>query len=595
MAEVEPEVMPIRIQCGGCKKVLAVKDHLAGKRVACPVCKTSVQVPGSSGAPLPVRPKGPSAEELENLAAESLGGDAAKPDAAPPTEAPAANGQGATKPPILFSCNYCEAELKVEFEQAGKQMPCPECSRVVKVPLPKEEKPKDWRTVQKAGPSMAASSQPEKLDNAWGTEGTKKVSQAALVEAGVVAKPAARKAPLADRVATWIKRAVVGAIVAAIAVWLIGVKGARNETNEADNFEKVFRKNEWHVKWPPLRQAEFHRAMGRRRLQLPKGGEPGLESWTMARMKALEPGDAKNEAKDKIDRDLFLIRLAVEQVRLGGEDLAIRSKERFDWGNEVFVELKRTLAKIESPEARVIAIRELTAALAEHKKIDLAVGLAGLNDAKTQHVALLLADGKADEAAAILPAPEPNRAGLELPSRIAYAEGLVRQSKPAEAIALADAKGAPLHRFEALAAVASLLALDPQANEAFIRALDAAQSILDKEIPKDQAIPPWVHLQYIRLVAKAKPEETAKALLGRLKEKAFARRAEFEIALAALDKAPPMEVATARIEAVEPEYRPWAWLTLAHAYHRDRKSFAGPPDDDDHQACRFLCEVAKAP
>ena len=583
--------MAIRIQCSGCKKTLAVKDTLAGKRVACPVCKTSVQVPGSA-APLPVRPKGPTADELENMAAESLGGGGAQPEA--PVEAAATNGQASTKPPIVFNCTYCEAELKADYEQAGKQMPCPECSRVVKIPMPKEEKPKDWRTVQKAGPSMAASNQPEKLDNAWGTEGTKKVSQAALVEAGVVAKPVVRKAPLADRVASWIKRGVVAGIVLGVAVWLYSIKGARNDTVEAGKFEKQFQ-SEWSKKWPPLQQAEFHLAMGRRKLLLPKGGEPALESWTLARMKALEA--------DKIDRDLFLGRLAVEQVRLGGEDLAIRSKERFDWVNEVFRELQRTLSQISSPEARVIAIRDLAAALAEHKKTELLTGLvSGLIDekdarelVKTQQVALLLGDGKAEEAAAILPAPDPARGQVELPSRIAYAEGLARQAKATEAISLADSKGVAAHRFEALAAVAALLAQNPQANDALLQCLAAAQAILDKELAKDQTLSPWVHLQYIRLVAKAKGEEAAKPLLGRLKEKAFVRRAELELALAMFDKAPPMEAATARIELLEPEYRALAWLALAQAHQRERKSFAGPPDDDDHQACRFLCAVARTP
>ena len=40
--------MPIRVKCEQCQKTLSVKDHLAGKKIKCPVCQTVVTVPAAA-------------------------------------------------------------------------------------------------------------------------------------------------------------------------------------------------------------------------------------------------------------------------------------------------------------------------------------------------------------------------------------------------------------------------------------------------------------------------------------------------------------------------------------------------------------------
>jgi uncharacterized protein YbaR (Trm112 family) len=57
--------MPIRFPCPHCKRGLSVKDHLAGKRAACPACKQPLTIPAASAAP--------AAEDVEALAAAALG------------------------------------------------------------------------------------------------------------------------------------------------------------------------------------------------------------------------------------------------------------------------------------------------------------------------------------------------------------------------------------------------------------------------------------------------------------------------------------------------------------------------------------------
>ena len=81
----------------------------------------------------------------------------------------------------------------VVLTEAGKRMQCPnpECRSIVKVPNPKEEKPKDWRELAKKGPAAAILNQPEKIDEAaWGTQTDKtRAHKEGLIEAGAIAAP----------------------------------------------------------------------------------------------------------------------------------------------------------------------------------------------------------------------------------------------------------------------------------------------------------------------------------------------------------------------------------------------------------------------
>jgi hypothetical protein len=47
---VEVTPMPVRVLCPGCRKKLAIPDHLAGKTLRCPSCQTPFRVPSGDGA-----------------------------------------------------------------------------------------------------------------------------------------------------------------------------------------------------------------------------------------------------------------------------------------------------------------------------------------------------------------------------------------------------------------------------------------------------------------------------------------------------------------------------------------------------------------
>src|SRR4051794_24073801 len=120
--------MAIKFNCPHCKKTLSVKDEsLAGKKAACTGCKKIVVIPKpttTSAAPN---------EDMEALAASAL---------AEPKPDPATVQESET---IEFECPQCNETIKMGREFIGKNAPCPECRRIIRVPMPKTKDPADWR------------------------------------------------------------------------------------------------------------------------------------------------------------------------------------------------------------------------------------------------------------------------------------------------------------------------------------------------------------------------------------------------------------------------------------------------------------------
>src|SRR5438876_11058813 len=133
--------MPIRFKCPHCQKGLVVKEQMAGKKAACPACKKVLSVPALRSRPA----------DLEEFAAAALS------DAGPATPKTTPAAEAADGAPIETVCPYCDTRVTFAAEMGGKQAPCPngECRRIIKVPLPHGERPRDWREV-KAGPAARA-------------------------------------------------------------------------------------------------------------------------------------------------------------------------------------------------------------------------------------------------------------------------------------------------------------------------------------------------------------------------------------------------------------------------------------------------------
>lgn len=571
--------MPIRIQCPGCQKTLKVADNLAGKRVLCPACKVPVQLPaaataGASGAgPMPVSrppaktgsvPKAAPAvppPDLEDLAAASLGlGAEEKKEEGDG----AGNGQAVAGKPITFNCFFCDAEVTVEAAEAGKRIPCPECSKIIEVPKPKADKPKDWRDTKKAGPSGAKDNLlPEKPDDAWGTETKKNVSQKALEEAGVAPPPKVETVPVFDRVVFWIKAGVVVAVCFFLSYGIYRAGADKRNEQRLESAEADFVKRGYDKKWGAVIQAEFYQGLAEQALRQGKA-EKARERFLQARQKALEAKDPK----DRIDAEFFLIRLAVAEVGLGGDADQVNNKQRFDWNQQEFYLLvQSTLGLVDDPLAKLEALAEVGAELGRREKAPLAVNLFN---------SLRPPEGK-------------KNINMDPALRAAAAQQRADAGKWTDVVAeqkkgnLADAPA----RFAALMTVATGLALDPAdgtKSETAREARAMAAKLLEKEA-KDKA-PPWAQLELIRLTAREDPE-AAKAFV-RFKDKAFEQRAKFDLIVVPLETKPPGD-ASAALDELQGDAKMLAWLGYARASMRKLGHLPTPPDDD----LRFLVSIAQ--
>jgi hypothetical protein len=231
---------------------------------------------------------------------------------------------------------------------AGKMAPCPECRRIVRVPMPTKKQPTDWRKVA-TGPSLARQDTAPVPDGAWGTATTvSTVSAEALQEAE--ASVGARE-PLTR--GQKIKRAVV-----AVGVLLVGVgayfaiKSSITGNDERKALEAAMKD----LPKDPLAAAEIHRGIAE--FCVRAGGEEdirtGREHLQVARGKL--SGHESSSERDAVLADLAIIQadyvldpaqIEKAQIRQDAE----RAQER------AFKDLESTLALIAAPEAKAGALR----------------------------------------------------------------------------------------------------------------------------------------------------------------------------------------------------------------------------------------------
>jgi hypothetical protein len=512
--------MTIRFKCPHCKKTLGVRDHLAGKRAACPVCKKPLTIPAPTAAPA----------DVEALAAAAFG-EGAQAAAAPAKEAK----------PIEFTCPFCDAEVRVSAELGGKQTPCPECKRILKVPKPVEDKPKDWRTVDpRQGPSFARRDEPPPPEGAWAPATSRRVSQQALAEAGAVPEVAAE--PVG--VGTWVRRGVyaAGAVGVLVGVFL-WVRSANRESTLQEGMTKALAFIEPNSKLGPEATSAIHRAAGEFYVRKPDLKE-ALKHFSKARA---ETAALAADGPAAVERDALLWDLALAQVELGGNAKEADAGTRLSW-EDAGKELRRTLDVIGAPEAQASALRAVTGRLVAQGKEAEAVALglarqlggagdkAGESEADAELVVLLLARAaRGDEpsrtaAAEIRPRPTGDEV-TDLTARVAYAEAAAREGKVGEAIALADKKGPPLHRLRALLAVAAVAVADKDGadREQARPAADKALALAEAELKKGTKVPVWDLIQLGRMAARAGLAERVLLVLQRLPDKAAKGRVELEL------------------------------------------------------------------
>lgn len=585
--------MSIFFRCPGCQKAFRVADEKAGLRTNCTRCRKLMTVPRESE----INESDPNA--IEAMAGATLSGEFKASDLMPGVTA---NGSAEAKPltMITLECPYCFEAVEFPPDVGGKQAPCPQCRRIVKVPAPKDDRPRDWREVD-SRPSLARRDDTPAPEGAWGnTAGTAGVvSRDALLEAEVIVDRKTLAAPKRKRL--YLTIAGLSVVLAGLG-WLIWSRQARDDYRvdlviDAVNATDAGSATPLPAGW----SSAVHAAAGQFYLN---EGRPDLKS--AIKHLALARAEA-DRAETPLDRAILLARVAIAQAGLAGDDEAVQEKRAIPWDEakkelrqtiQNFKDLPRELAwgAIESltrelgakgpakqpplvaqvapeafpseadrAEALAVVAMVLTAkgdAAGDTVAADADRAQSAAPEAKVspRFVAKLVAQRKAAAAQQFIAAPGEGEPSL--PARLAYVEGWSRTGDAADlerARKLAAAPGPVEHRAEAFALLAGACADTKDAGDA----LAGAVEFLAEQGAK-YALPPWTLVRTAR----------ACRLAGRIDliDKLSSVRsspARPWVALEAIeghaDRGDPVDIAAAEDCGDKSAAQAWAWVAVARA------------------------------
>jgi DNA-directed RNA polymerase subunit RPC12/RpoP len=218
--------------CSSCSKTFKAPDSLAGKRVACPSCKTIGVVPAAAPDALQsaVQRAAQAAAKQPQPPAKPVAADSAIEDLLAEERIQREAARATT---IQFECAFCAEPIEVAAELAGKRQPCPSCSRIVQVPVPKVADPADWRAKNRM--ASAIKLEVEKgPEGAWDGSASKGVSREALEEANALPVRPVKKVPLATRLKTYGLVALLLLVGGLIALQFMGKRAARLEVQAVE-------------------------------------------------------------------------------------------------------------------------------------------------------------------------------------------------------------------------------------------------------------------------------------------------------------------------------------------------------------------------
>lgn len=362
--------MPIKFKCPNpdCRKTLSVKDELAGKKAACPSCKWKLTIPVPPPVSTPAPPA--SAKDAEVLAAHFL---ADEPQAAPVEESRT----------VDFTCPYCDEELHLDAALAGKQAPCPECKRIIKVPHLVKQQKVDWRNTAAGLPSGARRDTEPAPEGAWGSTAKTVVSADALEEAGAL--PSQRREPMT--LGRWILRGTI--VASSLGVLVIGVllviswlKGKPQEKMLAKAMANI-------AKMQPgeagavinLAAGQYHLHRNEKdSIKTDKGDRGALKQFASARNRLKAAGTPQCDA--------LLIELALAQLDMAGSDAEVQEGKRLSWP-DALKEAGQTLVDIHQPQQRIEGLRRLARTLIDKGQSPLARDLARQLGSGPEHLAVV--------------------------------------------------------------------------------------------------------------------------------------------------------------------------------------------------------------
>lgn len=564
--------MALEFNCPHCGVFYRLDDKLAGRMGKCKnaTCQKSILIPFQStptatatkeNVPTPAKPV-----DAESLAQKAFA------DEPPPA---AAKETGPVKK-IAVTCQFCEHKFEADAGLAGKNTPCPECGKIIRVPKPVEDKPIDWRAAGAGKPSLAKSDEPAPA-GAWDAS-RKGVSVEALKKAGALESDDEEEP--GERRRRRIKQALYGgAILGIVAFTVLSVMRMRRDGKQEQWMEKAVKEVEV-VKKPEL-QAVVHRYAGEYYVRNAKKSEDrdAAMDWFRKSLDRLQ-----SQSSSDADRYAMLIELGVSQVACGGDGAEVSEERRLPW-EKVHPWIRKCFDKIPPTETelRARSMRNLTRKLAEKNQALLAVKVAQhCADVSEQPELIgrigveLFLMGKKDEAGQVLkqcsagnqPAAAALWLGLSpgsdniphLPldkgkaagrtSRLGYAEGRALQGRWDDARSIANdlPGGTPSDRVEALLAIA-VVALETGNSEKASNIVESLPALL-----KAAPMPPWLLARGAELAARAGKPEITRAFIDAIKDDAIRSWAKLDVLRVKLGSQPKEKADESLLETVsDPE------------------------------------------
>jgi ribosomal protein S27E len=510
--------MAIEFDCPHCKTHYRLKDEFGGKTATCknPDCRKVIPIPKPTGPVMSATPA-----DLDAIAAAAFAEEAAK--ANKPTEEM-----------IPVTCSGCDHTWSVEASKEGKNVRCPECGKVIRVPIRKKDEKADWRTGG-GGPSLAKRDTGLEREGAFGTADTRGISEGTARE--IVKGREAEEEPeeRRKRRLKWGVRIVAGLAVVGAGVYF-ALKTGREIKSDANMAQAVKEQKDQGSKDARF-EALIHRASAEYRARTAGSADEAkgaLEDWKLARNKFRgsgagpkgQPADAAGVLADVAVTIPYFLATDEQAERGFKKDVMVK-------------ELRQTLQEISDLELVADIVRTVTREFArrgqptlgedvahqrgESNELVAQIGLELLRINREQYKptveAMLKKVGNADTPglqalrAFFPPSAKKEGEAPPAPSLAATAEAEAIKGNIAAATSAVRKVGKVEDKAKALAIVGQTI-LETSPGEATPLLVDASKALKDVK----GLVSPWVSVRVCRLLARVGQFDEAESLAASLSD-----------------------------------------------------------------------------
>jgi hypothetical protein len=251
---------------------------------------------------------------------------------------------------IDFPCDYCGETLSLPLDLAGKKTSCPECKRIIRVPVPNQKK-KDWRTIDTRAPLGARPPDEPAPEGAWGSTNVRAASLEALEEAGALPR---EPRTFREKARPFLLAGALAAVLLTGGYFVWSWQAGKQEARALKQALDIAAAD----KLAPPAQGALHAGAGVYYLRTRSSGcaARAREQFGKALAALMGAGGAEHDA--------LLGELALAQVELGGDKAEVDDGVRLSW-DDTQKSVRATLTAMSAHYAQREALRAVCRRLLE--------------------------------------------------------------------------------------------------------------------------------------------------------------------------------------------------------------------------------------